>query len=299
MAKIGFIGLGNMGLPMALNLVESGHRVTVFDLAETQVEAAASKGALPASSAMNAAEQADVVITMLPEGRHVTGVLLGDRAQNGVLGTVGPDTLVVDCSTIDVETTRAVAVHAAGKGIEFCDAPVSGGVAGAEAGKLTFMVGGSEAAFERARPILEAMGQTIIHAGDAGNGQVAKVCNNMLLGIHMIAVSEAFALAESLGLPDDKLYEVCNQSSGQCWTMTNYCPVPGPVPTSPANRDYQGGFAAALMLKDLKLSQQAAQAAGAVTPLGAEATTLYGLFARDDSAELDCSAIVKMIKGVG
>jgi 3-hydroxyisobutyrate dehydrogenase len=215
----------------------------------------------------------------------------------GVLAAAGDNTLLIDSSTIDVETARVVATAAGKQGLLMLDAPVSGGVGGAQAGTLTFMVGGADQAFARAKPILEAMGKTIVHAGGAGNGQAAKICNNMILGVSMIAVSEAFVLAEKLGLDAQKLFDISSKSSGQCWSMTSYCPVPGPVPTSPANRDYKPGFTAAMMLKDLRLSQAAAQAAGAATPLGAAAASLYTLFVNEGAADTDFSGIFKLISG--
>jgi 3-hydroxyisobutyrate dehydrogenase len=236
----------------------------------------------------------DIVMTMLPSGVEVREVYLG---AGGVLDVASPDTLLVDCSTIDVEVARTVAVAAQAKGLSMLDAPVSGGVGGAQAGTLTFMVGGPQPAFARAKPLLEAMGKTIVHAGPAGNGQAAKICNNMILGISMIAVGEAFVLAEKLGLDHQKLFDIASRSSGQCWSLTNYCPVPGPVPTSPANRDYQPGFTAAMMLKDLKLAQDAARAAGATTPLGAEAAALYGLYVAHGASHGDFSGIIRFLRG--
>ena len=294
MAAIGFIGLGNMGLPMARNLLRAGHRLTVFDLVDAARDEAVTAGAEAAGSAGEAAAGAQVVLTMLPEGRHVREVYLGE---DGVIARSRPDALLIDCSTIDVASARAVAAAAGARGLEMLDAPVSGGVAGAEGATLTFMVGGSEAGVARARPILEQMGKAVVHAGPSGNGQAAKICNNQILGISMIALSEAFALGKRLGLEPDKLFEVASRSSGQCWSLTNYCPVPGPVPTSPANRDYRPGFTAAMMAKDLRLALEAALATGAVTPLGAEAQSLYALFLAAGHGGLDFSAIVKMIDG--
>jgi 3-hydroxyisobutyrate dehydrogenase len=294
MARIGFIGLGNMGLPMARNLLKAGHTVQGFDVSKPQVDAFASAGGQAAGSMKAAASAAEIVITMLPAGRHVREVYLGT---DGVLSAAGRDTLLVDSSTIDVETARAVAAAAQAKGLAMLDAPVSGGVGGAQAGTLTFMVGGSDAAFERAKPILEQMGKTIVHAGGAGNGQAAKICNNMILGVSMIAVSEAFVLAEKLGLDAQKLFDISSKSSGQCWSMTTYCPVPGPVPTSPANRDYQAGFTAAMMLKDLQLAQDAARAAGAQTPLGADAAKIYAKYVDSGEAGRDFSGIIRFVRG--
>jgi 3-hydroxyisobutyrate dehydrogenase len=235
-----------------------------------------------------------VVISMLPEGRQVR---LAYTDPGGVLEVAVDDALLIDCSTIDVATARAVATAAAASGRAMLDAPVSGGVGGATAGTLTFMVGGSEAAFARGKPILEAMGKVVIHAGPAGTGQAAKICNNLMLGIQMISVCEAMALAERLGLSQQTLFEISSKSSGQCWSLTSYCPVPGPVPSSPANRGYAPGFTVAMMRKDLKLAQEAAQAVGARTPLGAEAYQLYNLFASAATEGLDFSAIVRMIRG--
>ena len=262
MSRIGFIGLGNMGLPMAQNLIKAGHQVEGVDVNPASLEKLKAAGGASVETAKIAAARADVVITMLPSGKEVREVYLG---AGGIIENANPGTLLIDCSTIDVDTARAVAGEAEKKGLLMLDAPVSGGVGGATAGTLTFMVGGSAQAFTRAESILQKMGKTIVHAGGAGNGQAAKICNNMILGVSMIAVSEAFVLAEKLGLDHQKLFDISSKSSGQCWSMTTYCPVPGPVPTSPANRDYQAGFTAAMMLKDLKLSQEAAKASGAKT----------------------------------
>jgi 3-hydroxyisobutyrate dehydrogenase len=294
MARIGFIGLGNMGLPMAQNLLKAGHAVAGFDMSKAQVDALAASGGKPVGSVRAAADAAEIVITMLPAGAQVREVYLGT---DGVLYSVGPETLLIDSSTIDVATARDVAAAADKKGLAMLDAPVSGGVGGAQAGTLTFMVGGSDQAFARARPILEKMGKTIVHAGGAGNGQAAKICNNMILGVSMIAVSEAFVLAEKLGLDAQKLFDISSKSSGQCWSMTTYCPVPGPVPTSPANRDYQAGFTAAMMLKDLKLAQDAASTAGAKTPLGADAASIYSQFVESGEGPRDFSGVIRFIRG--
>jgi 3-hydroxyisobutyrate dehydrogenase len=293
MATIGFIGLGNMGLPMAKNLLKAGHSVQGFDVTKAQVEAFAAAGGKAADGVKAAASDADIVITMLPAGKHVREVYLGE---GGVLAAAGRGTLLIDSSTIDVETARAIASAAEAKGLAMLDAPVSGGTGGAQAGTLTFMVGGSAAAFDRARPILEQMGKTIVHAGGAGNGQAAKICNNMILGVSMIAVSEAFVLAEKLGLDAQKLFDISSKSSGQCWSMTSYCPVPGLVPTSPANRNYQPGFTAAMMLKDLTLAQDAARTAGANTPLGADAAKIYSQYVDRDGSERDFSGIIQFIR---
>ena len=292
MADIGFIGVGNMGAPMIANLIAAGHAVTGHDVVEAAREAARECGAAVAESAAGAARNGEVVITMLPAGEHVRAVYLGG---GGVIAAARPGTLLIDCSTIDVDTARAVHGAAREAGFELLDAPVSGGVSGAQAATLTFMAGGSEAAFARAEPILAAMGKAIVHAGPAGNGQAAKMCNNMILGISMIAVSEAFMLAERLGLDAQKLFDISSRSSGQCWSLTTYCPVPGPVPASPANRDYAAGFTAAMMLKDLRLAEQAANATGAATPLGAQAAALYALYCNAGNAAADFSGIIRMI----
>jgi 3-hydroxyisobutyrate dehydrogenase len=293
MAEIGFIGLGNMGAPMAANLLKAGHRVTGFDIAPGPVETLAAQGGTAAKTAAESAAAGEIVITMLPAGPQVRSVYLGD---GGVLAHAAKGALLIDCSTIDVETARAVAAAAAERGFEMLDAPVSGGVAGAMAGSLTIMVGGGAAAFARARPVLEAMGRTIVHCGPEGNGQAAKICNNMILGVSMIAVCEAFALAEKLGLEAQTLFDVAAKSSGQCWALTSYCPVPGPVPGSPANRGYAAGFTAAMMLKDLRLAQQAAGATAAPTPLGAAAASLYQLFVDGGAGGLDFSGIFRFIR---
>lgn len=294
MAEIGFIGLGHMGGPMAANLIKAGHKLRVFDISEAAMARLAAAGAAAASSASDAAKGAEAVITMLPASEHVRDVYLGGQ---GVIAAASPGSLLIDCSTIDVKTAREISAAAASAGYDMLDAPVSGGTAGAQMATLTFMAGGSDAAFARAEPILAAMGKTAIHAGGPGNGQAAKICNNMILGISMIAVSEAFALAEKLGLSDQMLFDIASKSSGQCWSLTSYCPAPGPVPASPANRDYAPGFTSAMMLKDLRLAQEAARGAGANTPLGAEAAALYALFATHGGGGLDFSAIYKFLKG--
>jgi 3-hydroxyisobutyrate dehydrogenase len=294
MARIGFIGLGNMGLPMAANLVRAGHEVAGFDVVDQLAGKLAATGGSAAETATAACRGADAILTMLPAGEHVRDVYC---APGGVIDAAGAGALLIDSSTIDVATAREVAARAAEKGFAMLDAPVSGGVAGAQAGTLTFMVGGPDAAFARARPILEAMGKTIVHAGGSGNGQAAKICNNMILGVSMIGVSEAFLLAEKLGLDAQRLFDIASKSSGQCWSMTSYCPVPGPVPTSPANRGYQAGFTAAMMLKDLRLAQDAARAANTTTPLGAAAAELYGTFAGEGHAGEDFSAIIRFLRG--
>src|SRR3954454_1476256 len=257
MTQIGFIGLGNMGFPMAQNLIKGGHAVIGYDTSAAAREKLGAIGGVVAVAGDAACAGAEVIITMLPSGKETREVYLGP---GGVLASAPDGALLIDCSTIDVESARAVAAAAMVNELAMVDAPVSGGVAGAEAAALTFMVGGSDRAFERARPVLEVMGKTIVHAGGPGTGQAAKICNNMILGASMIVVSEAFLLAEKLGLDAQRLFDIASKSSGQCWSLTSYCPVPGPVPTSPANRDYQAGFSAAMMLKDLKLAQSAARA---------------------------------------
>lgn len=294
MATVAFIGLGNMGLPMAKNLLKGGHTVLGVDLAPANIAAANEAGIDTSKTAGDAAAAADVVVSMLPAGPHVRAVY-GNAG--GVIDQARPGTIFIDSSTIDVDSARAVVAQAEKAGHLMVDAPVSGGTGGAAAGTLTFMVGGADAAFAKAKPYLELMGKNIVHAGGPGTGQAAKICNNMVLGISMIAVSEAFALADKLGLERQKLFDISSTSSGQCWSLTSYCPVPGPVPTSPANRDYAPGFAVDMMLKDLKLAQQAAASSGASTPLGAQAAALYQLFSAAGNGGLDFSAIVKMLQG--
>lgn len=290
MATIAFIGLGNMGGPMAANLVKAGHKVLGFDLLPQHLEEAKANGLEIAASAAEAVADVDAVITMLPAGKHVISVYedIAPKARKG--------SLFIDCSTIDVDSARKAHELAAAHGHLSIDAPVSGGTGGASAGTLTFMAGGSDDAFQRGEPILQPMAGKIVHCGGDGAGQAAKICNNMILGISMIGVSEAFVLAEKLGLSHQALFDVASTSSGQCWSLTTYCPVPGPVPTSPANRDYKPGFAAALMLKDLKLSQEAAKSAGAETPLGAHAQDLYSLFDGEGHGGEDFSGIVNYLR---
>ncbi|MBB3660324.1 3-hydroxyisobutyrate dehydrogenase [Rhizobium sp. BK650] len=290
MGRIAFIGLGNMGGPMAANLVKAGHEVLGFDLAAPLLKLAEASGVKPASHASQAVKDAEIVITMLPQGKNVL------TAWTDILQSTAQGTLVIDCSTIDVESSRRAHEMAKAASCLSLDAPVSGGTGGASAGTLTFMAGGSEEAFVKAKPILEAMGKKIVHCGEAGAGQAAKICNNMILGISMVGVCEAFVLAEKLGLSHQALFDVASTSSGQCWSINTYCPVPGPVPTSPANNDYKPGFAAALMLKDLRLSQEAALASGASTPLGAEAAQLYALFEKLGNGGKDFSAIIEMFR---
>ncbi len=293
MATIAFIGLGNMGGPMAANLVKAGHKVRAYDMVPQAVGRARDAGCTIVDSVAAAVKDAETVVTMLPAGPHVRSVFV----ESGALSGAAPGSLFIDSSTIDVESARSLHGLAAEAGMEMVDAPVSGGAAGAVAATLTFMVGGSDAAFARARPVCEAMGKTVIHAGGPGNGQAAKICNNMILGVSMIGVCEALVLAEKLGLDHQKLYDISSKSSGSCWSLNTYCPVPGPVPASPANNDYKPGFAAAMMLKDLKLAQEAAQTVGATTPMGAAAAALYGLFVGGGKGGTDFSGIIKMIRG--
>lgn len=292
MATIAFIGLGNMGSGMAANLVKAGHDVKAFDLSDAAVAQAVAQGASAADSAADAVSGADAVVTMLPAGKHVRAVYEGQ-----VFPVAAPGTLLLDCSTIDVDSARHVGGAAVDKGFKFVDAPVSGGVAAATGGTLTFMVGGSAGDFAAAEPFLQAMGKAVIHAGDTGAGQAAKICNNMLLAITMIGTCEAFALADKLGLDQQKFFDISSKASGQSWSMTSYCPVPGPVPTTPANNDYQPGFATAMMLKDLKLAQDAAQSAGASTPLGAQAEALYAMFDNLGGRDKDFSGIYELLIG--
>ena len=292
MAKIGFIGAGNMGGPMLANLVKAGHSVSTFDLSHEALEAAKGAGSAIAASHGEAAAGRDAVITMLPAGQQVRDVYMGE---DGVLERAAEGTLLIDCSTIDVTTAREVCEAASASGLEMLDAPVSGGTAGAAAGVLTFMVGGTESAFARCEPILEPMAKIVVYAGPPGNGQTAKICNNMMLAAGMIVTSEAFALADRLGLKRQTMFDIVNTATGQCWALSSYCPVPGPVPASPANRDYQPGFTVAMMDKDLKLAQQAAEAAGALTPIGAEAARLYEEFCLQGNGALDFSGIFKLI----
>jgi len=293
MTNIGFIGLGNMGGPMAANLVKAGNNVCGFDLVKDNVDAFLAAGGKSAESVAQAVKDAEVVISMLPAGRHVSTVY---ETTNGVFESAQKGALLIDCSTIDVTTTRRLGEMAAKKGFEMLDAPVSGGIMGAQGATLTFMTGATDEGFAKAKPFLEQMGKNIIHAGGIGNGQAAKVCNNMLLGISMIGVCEAFNLADELGLDRQKLFDISSTASGQCWSLNTYCPVPGPVPTSPANNDYKAGFSVAMMLKDLKLSQDAADSAGLTTPLGANATALYEAFAGEGNGDVDFSGIIKSLR---
>src|SRR6202453_5226287 len=290
MPHIGFIGLGNMGSPMAANLVKSGERVSGFDVVAASREASARDGVQIVANAKACIENADVVISMLPAGEHVLSVW------NDVVHHARRGTLFIDCSTIDVASARKAHALAAARGIATLDAPVSGGVGGAKAATLTFMVGGSAHAFARGKPILERMGKRVVHCGEAGNGQAAKICNNMILGASMIAVSEAFVLGEKLGLSHQALFDVASASSGQCWSLTSYCPVPGPVPASPANNGYKAGFAAALMLKDLKLAKAGAESVKADTAIGTRAAEIYEQFTREFESSADFSAIINHVR---
>ncbi len=290
MARIGFIGLGNMGSGMAANLAKAGHDVRAFDLSPEALGRAESNGCKRAVSASESVAEAEAVITMLPAGKHVRDVY-----ESSVIGTAPANAILIDCSTIDVATAREEIGKAKGQGYAMVDAPVSGGIAAAEAGTLTFMVGGTPDAFERARPFLDLMGKAVIRAGGPGAGQAAKICNNMLLGASMVATCETFVLAQKLGLDLQTFFDIASKASGQCWSMTSYCPVPGVGPATPADRDYDGGFAAALMLKDLRLAMEAAQSVDAYTPMGAHAEELYSRFSNRGGASKDFSAIIKMI----
>jgi 3-hydroxyisobutyrate dehydrogenase len=292
MFTIAFLGLGAMGAGMAANLARAGHRVRAFDLSPEAMARAAAAGLAPAGSGAEAASGADAIITMLPAGAHVRAAYEGE-----LFDAARSDAILIDCSTIDVMTARALGEAAAARGLLMVDAPVSGGVAAAQGGTLTFMVGGPEAAFARAEPLLSAMGRAVIHAGGPGAGQAAKICNNMLLAIGMIGTCEAFTLARALGLDDQTFFDIASKASGQCWSLTSYCPVPGPVPTSPANRGWQAGFQSALMLKDLRLAMEAARATGAATPMGAQAEALYALFNRLADPATDFSGIIRMLDG--
>jgi 3-hydroxyisobutyrate dehydrogenase len=290
MAKIAFIGLGHMGGGMAPNLAKAGHEVRAFDLSEDALKRAVEHGCKAAKSAADACKGADAVVTMLPAGKHVAEVY-----RSSVFPSVPKTAILMDCSTIDVATARTVEDEASKAGLTMVDAPVSGGIAAAEGGTLTFMVGGSDEGFEKARPFLEAMGKAVIHAGGPGSGQAAKICNNMLLGATMAATCETFVLAGKLGLDLQTFFDIASKASGQSWSMTSYCPVPGVGPETPADRGYEGGFAAALMLKDLKLAMEAADEAGAYIPMGGEAEELYERFVDLGGGGKDFSGIIKMI----
>jgi 3-hydroxyisobutyrate dehydrogenase len=293
MAEVIFIGLGNMGLPMAMNLLKSGHSVTGFDLAEDQVKILTDAGGKSTNDINQAIQTSDVVVTMLPSGKIVKSIYLGDK---GIIKNAPENLLLIDSSTIDVETAREVSLEAINKNLRIVDAPVSGGVGGAQAGTLTFMVGGEKESFDSAKEFLDIMGGNIIYAGLSGNGQAAKICNNMLLGISMIGTAEAFNLAENLGLDAQTFFDISSTASGQCWSMTSYCPVPGPVPSSPANNDYKPGFSAALMLKDLRLSQEAASMTTSLTPLGANATSIYEEIENLGQENIDFSGVIKLLQ---
>jgi 3-hydroxyisobutyrate dehydrogenase len=290
MADIAFIGLGNMGGPMAANLVKAGHKVIAFDLVAASRDQAKTDGAAVAESSVGAVKGADVVITMLPAGKHVISVW------TDVVPSIKKGALIIDCSTIDVESAKQAHALAAKHGIPSVDAPVSGGTGGAKGATLTFMCGGEEKAFAAAKPVLEKMGKKIVHCGGDGAGQAVKICNNMMLAVSMIGVCEGFALAEKLGLSHQALFDVVSTSSGQSWALTSYCPVPGPVPTSPANNDYRPGFAAALMVKDLTLAQDAAKATGAATPLGKHAQEIYKAFDAAGNGGVDFSGIIRHVR---
>jgi 3-hydroxyisobutyrate dehydrogenase len=293
MTSIAFIGLGNMGGPMAANLVKAGHKVVAFDLVEASRAQAKADGAGIAESSVGAVKDADVVITMLPAGKHVISVW------TDVVPSMKKGALIIDCSTIDVESAKAAHALAAKHGVGSVDAPVSGGTGGAKGATLTFMCGGEDKAFAAAKPVLEKMGKKIVHCGGDGAGQAVKICNNMMLAVSMIGVCEGFALAEKLGLSHQALFDVVSTSSGQSWALTSYCPVPGPVPTSPANNEYKPGFAAALMVKDLTLAQDAAKAAGAATPLGKHAQEIYKAFDASGHGGVDFSGIIQHVRGLG
>lgn len=292
MTRIAFIGLGNMGGGMAANLAKAGHAVAAFDLSAQALEKAVGAGCVAAASVAQAVKDAEVVITMLPAGPHVRSVY-GEQ----VLANAPKSALLIDCSTIDVDSARAVAGQARAAGFRFADAPVSGGIMAAEAGSLAFMVGCDDADFPEVEAALKPMARAVIHAGGQGAGQAAKICNNMLLGVSMLGTCEAFALAEKLGLAADRFFEIASQSSGQCWSVSTYCPVPGVGPSTPADRNYEGGFATAMMLKDLKLAQEAAARAGASTPMGAQAEALYALFDANGFGGKDFSAVLQLLRG--
>lgn len=293
MATVGFIGLGNMGGPMAANLVKAGHTVTGYDLNPAALDALSKAGGKVANSAADAVKGASVVITMLPAGEHVRDVYLNQGGLIDITNAGKP--LLIDCSTIDVDTARTVAATAETAGLAMLDAPVSGGTAGAQNGTLTFMVGGTEEAFARGKSVLEDMGKNIFHAGDAGAGQAVKICNNMMLAINMVGVSEGFLLAQKLGLDWEKLHQICATATANSWALSNYCPAPGPVPAAPSNRDYAPGFAAALMVKDVKLSQAAAEATGSPTPLAAKALSLYQQVVDQGDGGKDFSVVFRLL----
>ena len=297
MTRIAFIGAGNMGLPMLRNLLVAGHQVRAYDVSPDALAEAVRAGAGEAASLADAVTAAEIVITMLPEGRHVRTVYLGDGGNDGIVGHAPREALLADCSTIDVASARAVAAAASEAGYEMIDAPVSGGVTGASAGTLTFMVGGSAAGFERAEPILAAMGRNVAHVGGSGHGQAAKICNNMMAGIAIIGASEVCCLGEALGLDPKKLFDVVSTSSGQTWMMDHMHPVPGIVEAAASNRNYAPGFKAALMAKDLGLAQKAAADTGTSTPLGSAASSIYRMLCHNGAGELDCSAVYRLLHG--
>ena len=297
MTRIAFIGVGNMGLPMVRNLLAAGHMVRAYDVSPEALAEAVQAGAAEATSLADAVTAAEVVITMVPEGRHVRAVYLGDGGNDGILGHAPREALLADCSTIDIATAREVAATAAESDYEMIDAPVSGGVGGAEAGTLTFMVGGTAAGFERARPVLSAMGRNIVHLGGPGHGQATKICNNMMAGIAITAASEVFCLGEALGLDPEKLYNVLSTSTGQTRMMDLMLPVPGIVDSAASNRNFAPGFKAALMAKDLGLAQSAAAQTGTSTPLGANTAALFRMLCHNGAGELDCSAVYKLLHG--
>ena len=294
MTQIAFIGLGHMGSPMTKNLLKAGLTVKVFDISAGAMQSLTAHGAIATHSIPEAVQDADVIITMLQTGQQVSDVCLGS---NGLFAHTKPNVLYIDSSSIDITTTRELHITAKKAEIAMLDAPVSGGVAGAEAGTLTFMVGGTEENFNRGKPIFEKMGKKVVHAGLAGSGQAAKICNNLILGISMIGVSEAFILGEKLGLDPKKFFEISSNASGQCWSMTSYCPVPGLVEKAPSNNEFKPGFAASMMLKDLHLGQHAAESVNAAIPMGTIATELYTLFVNQGHADTDFSGIIKMLAG--
>ena len=293
MPNIGFIGVGHMGAPMARNLLKAGHQVTVFDPSAENAQAMVAGGAKQAASLVELSATNDIIVSMLPSGRELKVAYLDN---DGIVAHAKAGALLIDCSTTDVDSARAVADAAKKRGLQFIDSPVSGGVAGAEAGSLTFMAGGEDVAVDAARPILMSMGKNVVHTGASGSGQAAKICNNLILGISMIGVSEAFVLAEQLGLSAEKLFAVSSTSSGQCWSLTSYCPAPGPVPAAPSNRDYQPGFAAKMMLKDLRLASEAAEKSKQAIELGDLARKVYERFVQDGSGDLDFSGIIRAIR---
>ena len=294
MAKIGFIGLGNMGLPMAKNLLKAGHDVTGCDLSADAVASLVEAGGQAADAPSSAVTDAQIVVTALPAARHVKAIYMGP---DGILAAAPKGTTFIDCSTIDTASAREVISEAEERGQQMVDSPMSGGVGGATAGTLTFMVGGSDAAFQTAGQALEAMGKNIFHAGGPGAGSAAKICNNMMLAIQMISVAEGFSLAEKLGLDAQKLYDISSTATARCWSLNDYCPAPGPVPAAPSNRGYQPGFAAALMLKDLRIAMEAAQGASVATPLGAHATQIYSMMDLAGQADKDFSGVIEFLNG--